>query len=327
MENIQQGKFTSNGKAKAIELRGGVDWMEVYNANKAGASGTNQNVVFKWQRGMNDSNAIALGRAGDATDFNSRLLTSNGFTFTREYDEVLGDSVNVNSITAVKSPVVTTAANHNLQVGDIVRFYNTVDQLQTSSFDFEVITVNSDTEFVLPEFPNAPAAAAAGGSLRKVIYKNPFTPKRNLIINISKDQKAVVTTAAKHDWKVGMRIRINIGSERFGMTQIDQKLGTVIEVVGDRQVRTDIDTTSYGKFVYPNSINPRFSPTEGFAFAQNIEYSRANDLSDTTAKTENTGKYVMVLEADSTNPALSPAGANGDEIYWRAGTSFSVINE
>jgi hypothetical protein len=55
MENtiIQQGRFTSTGAAKTLQIRSDIDWMKIYNVTvAAGAQTTAVGVEYYWQKGM-----------------------------------------------------------------------------------------------------------------------------------------------------------------------------------------------------------------------------------------------------------------------------------
>ena len=56
---IQQGRFTSTGVTKVIQLRSDIDWMRVYNLTVADNNQTTAvGVEYYWQRGFAQDTGI-----------------------------------------------------------------------------------------------------------------------------------------------------------------------------------------------------------------------------------------------------------------------------
>jgi hypothetical protein len=127
-----------------------------------------------------------------------------------------------------------------------------------------------------------------------------------------------------HRFVVGQKVRVSIPSQ-YGMT-LPSTIATIVAVntataAAGNTITVDIDTTGLAPFVFPLTA----VAAVGMTFAQVVPVGEdtgvallagTDILSDAT---RNTG-YVGVLLASGVD---SPAGQNGDVIYWKAGKSFS----
>jgi hypothetical protein len=92
-----------------------------------------------------------------------------------------------------------------------------------------------------------------------IYYANPdptFQPAMRLITNITNSFPATVTTSFNHDFITGTIVRIYVPSG-FGMTQINNKTGTII-VTGATTFTIDIDTTRFDIFNITLPLDPYF---------------------------------------------------------------------
>lgn len=81
--------------------------------------------------------------------------------------------------------------------------------------------------------------------------ENPtFQPAMRLITALSIAATATVTTSFDHDYLVGLVVRLLIPSE-FGMIQVNQELGTIIDVPTTDSFVIDIDTRGFDTFIIP----------------------------------------------------------------------------
>lgn len=77
-----------------------------------------------------------------------------------------------------------------------------------------------------------------------------YFPALRLITAITNDVNAQVTTSFDHGYLTGLIVRILVPDQQFGMTQINDLIGTII-VTDDTNFLIDIDTTLFNAFVYP----------------------------------------------------------------------------
>jgi hypothetical protein len=84
-----------------------------------------------------------------------------------------------------------------------------------------------------------------------------------------------------------------------------------------------VDTTGFTAFAFPLTTAPGFTPAQVVPIGENTATALllgADILGDAT---RNTAFFGIQLRAGT----ASPAGVDGDVIYWVAGKSFSVNNE
>ncbi len=77
-----------------------------------------------------------------------------------------------------------------------------------------------------------------------------FQPAMRIITAISLSSPAVVTTSFPHNYGTGLIVRLDI-PPAFGMTQINQQVGT-IAVLSATTFAIDIDSTYYDALVTPS---------------------------------------------------------------------------
>lgn len=325
---IQQGRFTSDGTSKIIQLRSDIDWMEVYNLTIADAAQTTAvGVQYYWQRGFADDRGWEYKKSNAANAANlSDYLASGGFTYV---DSSLDPNAALNATTTAISnaaiPVVTNSGTNGLVAGDVVRIINTTSAQQLGGMDFTVgHNTLSDTTFSLDYM--AQIVAGTSGSWRKLKFDPLYYPRHRLITKITAASSAVVTLSVKHGYKVGQKVRFVVPSA-YAMTEMDGKIGTITAVdetlASGNSITVDIDSSAFTTFAFPVTADVPFSHAMvvpvGMDSAQAIS-SSVDLLSDAT---DNEGYIAMRLAAG----ANSPAGANADVIYWRAGKSFNVDNQ
>lgn len=338
-----QGTFVSNGNAQLIPLRSNVDWMMVYNYTQMGDVQTPGRVVQAyWQRGMAPGAGIIYAKADGVNTLEGDTLTTGGFTLYDNTINIPGPAVAITSISGANPPRVLVGSTAALSDGMIVRIFNTTGALQLGSFDF-TITVADGTHFDLEYM--APIVAAAGpGSYRVIPYNPYFYPPTRIITKISpriaNATQAVVTLSVTHAFTVGQTIRFvvpTVTAAAFGMPQLNGVQANIIDVGeadADGKTNTitvDVDVSGFGTFAWPLTTNPAFTPAQvvpvgensaisyGFSNPANIpNFAGSNTLGDSEV---NLGQIGMILGAG----ALSPAGENGDVIYWLAGKSYNGI--
>lgn len=319
---IQQGRFTSDGSAKLLNLRSGVDWKEVYNSTVADddTQTTAVGVQYYWQKGMDAGTGIEYKKSNAANAAQlTTLLASGGFTLT---EGAGAGSALVTGTTITKaSPPVCTAANHGFQNGDTVTFHNltTMPQISGANAVFTIGNVTTNT-FELSYFNTNTAnfVAETGFQVQSIPF---FTWKGSWqvvssVITGSTTQIQFTSREPEEEFAVGTVMSFNIPSA-YGMTELDAVQGTILSFVAATNTYTfDIDSTGFTPFVWPAAgAVPISTPS-----AQVVGSVSGNVSPDAVT---NVDTITMKLDAG----VDSPAGSSSDVIYWRAGTSFSVTNE
>ncbi len=337
---LQQGKFTSAGVRKVLSIRSDVDWMYVYNYNAINQTTADLGAVFYWQRGMAQGRGIVTTKLGatqaqDATTIGQIAAQSGFYLINQGSDALVSGAVAFSAISDNVNPQVTTASlsasGVSLQTGDVVRLsqpIGTADAQDLLGIDFQ-ITVNDNTHFTITNaLQQAPGAAAvAAGRWRKVNVSSMFYPQTRYIVNITQAANAVVTTSVDHGYQRGQEIRFHINNAVNGMVELDGLIGTITAVTAST-FTVDIDTTAFTAFTFPTiaamqAIGSLYTPAFVGPVGANTAYSINNNLDPLTDAEVNISLIGMQLNAG----VASPAGANGDVIYWVAGKSFAVTNE
>lgn len=325
---MQQGRFTSTGSAKILQIRSDLDWMMVYNITQGAASQTTAvGVKYYWQRGFPAGAKWTTFKssAGNAANLD-QYITSNGFTLIDSSVNPVG--VLNNTITAVSAaaiPVVSNSGTNGLSAGDVVRMINVAGAQQLGGYDFTVgyNTLTSGT-FSLDYMPQI--VAGTTGSWRKIEFDPLFYPAARFITKVATGSTTTVTMSVTHGYKVGQAVRFVVPAA-FGMTQLDGLIGTITAIdtttTTGNTITVDIDSSAFTAFSFPLTAAVPFSPAMVVPVGENTAEALdagVNILSDATI---NTGYIGIKLTGGQNNPG----GAASDVMYWVAGKSFSVNNE
>lgn len=316
----QSGRFTADGNTKVIQLRGDVDWMEVYNQTVLDAGGAATGVVFKWFRGMTNDTGIIQTKLAADDSVTIDMMTSGGFTYVNSATDSPDGAINA-TVTAVSNaaiPVVSATSTAGLAEGSIVRFVNVAGGQQLGSIDFQIDTVVANTSFRLVYAPQI--VAATTGSFYPVNIPVQFYPRHRYISKITSANPAVITTTVAHGYAAGQQIRIKVPSTH-GMTEINDMLAT-ITAVSTSTITTDIDASAFTTFAWPVTAVAAsgFTPARVIPVGESSSYDYVGLQDDAF---DNQNYIAMYLPAGTS----SPGGATSDVIYWIAGKSFSVDNE
>lgn len=330
---IQQGRFTSTGALKTLQLRSGIDWMRVYNTDVASdAQTTAIGVEYYWQRGFPDGAKWEYKKssAANAADL-SVYTTTGGFTYidtTGNPNGVIhavGSATEITAISTANPPVATNSGVNGLSAGNVVRLINVSGAPQIGGMDFTVgYGTLSDTTFSLDYMSVLGVAGTTAGWI-KINWNPIFYPRYRYITKISNATQAVVTLSVTHGYLVGQRVRMQVPAA-YGMSQMNGLSGTIVSIDTTTTVNTitlDIDASAFDAFAFPAAAAVPFVKAmvipEGEDTAQAISSAvdRYNDAE------ENQGYIGMSLAAG----ANGPAGQSNDVIYWVAGVSFSVDNQ
>ena len=345
-----QGSFTSNGSAKILQIREGIDWINVYNTTQMAANQTTaKGVQYYWQFGFPQGAMIAYFKSNAANAANlSQYLTSGGFSIVNNTINTPGPLTAITSISSASPPVVTvTSSTSTLSNGSIARLYNVTSDLQLGGLDFTVGSVTANTSFTLAYMSSAAVAAGTGGNFAVIPYDPYFYPPVRIIAAIDvataagcvaaagspalAANQAIITLTVTHAFTIGQVVKFvipTVTSAAYGMTQLNNVQGTIISV-GDTSstaagattntIRVNVDVSSFGTFAWPASSDPVHTPAQVVPVGENSAQailSGSNFIGDSEV---NQGFLGISLAGG----AGSPGGANNDVIYWVAGKSFS----
>lgn len=132
-----------------------------------------------------------------------------------------------------------------VQTGQTSPVIRSVTPSVSTTYSVEVADANDCT-----------ASASVTVSVLSVINDNPiFEPAMKIIVNITNAEFATVTTASPHRYIVGTIVRIvippTIVPPGFGMQQIHNLVGTIIEITSPTTFIIDIDTRYMDVFTIP----------------------------------------------------------------------------
>lgn len=324
-----QGRFTSTGASKILQIRSDLDWMWVKNETVSYAAGAGTGAEFYWQRGMSQgrgtiytktavTNALAVGQ----------IAANSGFYLVDNSVNLPGASVALTGITNGTPPVVNTGNTAGLVDGDVVRIFNTVGALQLGGMDFTIGSVVANTSFELAYMSQIVNANPGAGTFRKIPYNPLYYPPVRTITNITQATQAVVTLSVTHQYEIGQKIRFvvpTINATSYGMTELNGVEATIVDInTTANTITVDVDTSGFTAFAFPLTAQyaQGFTQAQVVPVGQNTGVSRANNVSDLSGASRNTGFIGIQLQGG----ANSPAGVANDVIYWVAGKSFSIDN-
>lgn len=323
---IQQGKFTSDGAAKNIVLRSDIDWMRVYNYTASDGNTNGAGCIYYWQRGMDNGGGLCeYHPAADQTLAIDALAANTGFFLidTSDTDPLARVILNGAFIPDAAQIEPETGDTGLLTTGSIVRLSGTTGAMSLSGWDFEVDNVTPATSFRMRyAMANGAGAAATAGYYRQVPYDPIFYPRWRNIVNITQANPAVITTSVQHGYTVGQKIRVNLPSSSFGMTQING-MEAIVTAVTASTITTNIDASAFTAFTFALPASYPFTmPTiNPIGMDMGTAITGAVDLLADSRRNESyIGMRLM--------PGVKgPAGANNNVMYWCAGKSFSNLAE
>lgn len=319
---LQQGKFTSAGVAVNLNIRSDVDWIRVYNYTQAATQqATGRGVEFYWQRGMSNGTGLEYKKSNNTDVMNLVALANGGFTLVDSSANPVGllDST-VSAVSTANPPVVTVNSTSGLSSGDVVRLINVAGAQQLGGIDFSISVLNGTT-FSLPYMAQL-GGAGTTGSFRRIKYNPIYYPRRRFISKITAASQAVVTMTVTHGYTVGQLVRFVVPAA-YGMVEMDGLQGEITAIdLNNNTITVNIDSSAFTAFAFPATADVPFSQALVVPIGEGTDEAIANPnlLDDAT---ENQAFIGIQLAAG----AQSPAGSNGDVIYWVAGKSYSVNNQ
>lgn len=326
---IQSGRFTSTGVAKTLQIRSDFDWIQVYNETAIAQNAADLGAVFYWQSGMTSGRGLVTTKLGavanDPTTI-GQIAELAGFTPVDSSGIPLSAAVATTNVTNATRPVISTGGTAGLTASSIVRVYSNVNTRQINGYDFAIDTIVANTSFRIASVlaTATDGVVAQAGNYRIVNFDPLYYPRHRFPVNITQAASAVVTLSVPSGYKVGQTVRFSIPSQ-FGMVELDNQIGTITAVddtVGTQTITVNIDTTGYTAFTFPLNAAYPFTRAIVVPVGENTAQAISSGVDILNDATYNTG-YIGVILAAGT---ASPAGQNGDAIYWVAGKSSYTQN-
>lgn len=331
-----QGRFTSNGSAKILQIRSDLDWMWVYNQTQLldANAGADQGVQFYWQRGMVQGGGIQFTKATTTNALTPADMAANGgFYLVDSSVNIPGPALTSTQISNATPPVVSTTATTSLNNYDVVRLALTPGVAQFAGYDATINNISPGSSFAMPFMPTIASTVTANGKFRRIPFNPLFYPPVRLITNITQAQQAIVTLSVRHNFTIGQKIRFvvpTIDATSFGMTELDGVEATIVDISDPNTltlntITVDVDTTGFTAFAFPTNAEALagFTPAQVIPVGENTAEALNQGQNILADATVNTGFIGIQLQAG----ANSPAGSADDVIYWVAGKSFSIDNE
>jgi hypothetical protein len=323
-----QGSFIGTGLPVFIPMESGVTWITTLNQTAASA-GANVGLgyQFQWQLGMGQG--LGYAYSNPAVPIFAPLAAGTGFYYTDTSIITTTKSPNpVTNISNATPPVVTSNA-HGLVTGNIVRLVSTLGARQLDGIDYYITRTGANTFQLTYQIGVATAAApGAAAAVYLVSGEGIYVPLQRVITNITQANPAVITFAAPHQFTPGQEVRIkvpvsNTGANIYGMTQMNNLVATVLAInTTPNSISVNIDSTGFTAWTFPTDA--QFANTNAQVVPIGEDTATANTLGvdplgDAVNNIAQTG---MTLQPG----VLSPAGQAADQIFWMAGTVFSVNN-
>ena len=328
-----QGRFTSVGEAVTIPIRSDLDYLWVYNQTVSYAAGAGTGAEFYWQRGMTQGRGtIYTKTAVTGALAVAQIAANEGFYLIDTSVNIPGPSLALTGITNANPPVVNTANTASLSDGDIVRIFSTVGARQLGGLDFTIDNISAGVSFELAYMAAIACANPGAGTFRRIPYLPLYYPSNRYITKISQATEAIVTLSVDHEYTVGQVIRFivpTVTAAAYGMTELDGLQATIVNIDQadadgiTNTITVDIDTTGFTAFAFPLTTAPGFTPAQVVPMGENTAEALFDGSDILGDSTRNTGYIGIQLRAG----ASSPAGVEGNVIYWVAGKSFSVANQ
>ena len=327
LNNQISGYFTSDGTAKILDILCGVDHIEVLNYTQmATQQATGRGVKFEWFRGMASDSAIEYKKTNNTDALNGVVISSGGISLVDSSLQTIGGAVATTTITNATPPVVSTASTAGLSDGDVVRLTNVLGagsiRPAWSGVDFTIGSVVANTSFELAYM--VANGAFTSGNYRKVYYDPIYYPRSRIITSVtSSGSSTVVVMSVTHGFTVGQRVTFVVPDD-YGMTQLNGLRGQITAInTTTNSITVNIDSSGFTAFAWPTAVAgltvslPQVIP---FGDAPLTVANPNADQSVLDGATRNEAIFGVRLAAG----AQSPAGSNGDVIYWKATKSSQV---
>lgn len=344
---VLSGRFTSTGAAVTIPLRSDLDWIRTYNLTALTQAAADLAFEFYFQRGMAQGSGIfwtKLGTVANDPVTVGALAAGTGFSLIDTSITIPGAAIAVTGITAANPPVVATGTTPT--VGQIVRLMGLDNQPQIGGIDFSVTAVNAGVSFTIGNINLTNSVATTAGFWRLIPFDPIFYPRRRFITWVENAVNPKVYMSVTHGFTVGQQVRLYFpgGAAVWeNYAALDGVQATIIAVNVARagnepnnggvanNIQLNIDTSTFGAWnvfgagnneAYPDAASVPFGPAQVVPIGEDTGFALTAGVDILADATRNTA----ILGVTLAGGAASPAGANGDVIFWMAGKNFSVTN-
>ena len=315
---VETGNFTGTGNNITLNFRQSIDWINIYNFTEFDVQ-NDQGVWFYWQRGML-TQGITYFKNGGTNNLNALSLVVGSFTEIDTSGNPVGAAVATTASSNVVRPIISTGSTAGVATGSIVRLESMLNVSNLMGIDFEVDTVNLDTDFRLRYvMANAPGAVGGAGFYRIINFDPQFYPRRRFIIDVTQAAAAVITMSVTHGYTVGQEIRIRIPAA-YGMVEFNNVNATVTAInTANNTVTVDVDSTAFTAFIFPAPGAFPFTQAQVVPLGEDTGVAIANNQDILAGATDNQALLGMRLLGGVGNPG----GEAADNMFWQAGVAFN----
>lgn len=327
-----QGYFTSTGVNVKLNIPIEADTCNIWNYTQAAAAAPTAGVQFRWQEGMVDYGGITYRKAGsNVLQMTTNVAGTNpGFLLFNDADNAMSAPIAIDGAVSNAAQIsITTSDTGDLVNGDTVILYNVLTNFKTQGFPFQVSNVVADTSFTIAwPLANAPGSAGTvdADTAFRIVYASPRTavrPTNNFVINVSQAAQAVVTFSVAHNYQVGQTVRFTIPN-LFGMTELDGRSATIVAInTTNNTITIDLNTIGFSPFVWlgGNSavtgnvvVHDWATSSPAYMNTAAANQFMVDPYSDARFNLRQRGLVLF-------GGAASPAGQNGDLIFWEVTSS------
>lgn len=310
--NLTHGSFISNGTAQQIDLRFLPDKIEftdqtnLFAFDPAAPFNPGKYLKGFWETGMPLNSFFSTSNDNGLATLTESFLTVQGVVPFDSSAPPFVPSVHATAISQAANALVTTATNHNLNPGDLVRITQITGMTQIGGMVFTVSATPSATTFRIHLDSSGFAAPATSATVQK-IFADLYSPDNSTITKIVNGFQTTITLATADGLTVGQEVRILV-PVAFGSqlsSEINQIQAQIVAVgLAANTITVDVDSTSFGAFAFPASGGPAFT----FAQIVPIGEQAGGNLFDATT---NIGFQGVIVGSNV-------VGAIGDVIQWVA---------
>lgn len=272
-----------------------------------------------WQTGMADGSALCTANTNGAATDTSSFLSSGGITPVTSAANSFGAGNTVSGITSANPAVLTTSGSNLYVTGDIVMIQGSTGSAQFSGIPWSLVSTGATTYNLGisgTTFNSSSLTANTGGTVRKVLYPNVFTPYVSYIVALTTGSTTTVTTSYPHGLTAGDYVRLVIPSP-WGTTQISGQTGVVSSITSTIRFVVAIDSSSASAFAFPTVAQA----SAGVTWPQVIPMAEGASQFDISATDAN---YQGVTIGNSATAGAAVLSANSALCLWRAQKSARV---
>src|SRR3990167_2475608 len=326
---LDGGSFVSDGSSKIINLPSSADYVRVWNVTQLALAAPTAVVGAEWFGSKFGSGASAAnsgirwkkdGSSAILIDSFSTATATDGFTYVQSAPVVEAQAAAAITAITAAGPAVVSQVN-TYSENDFVRIYNSTGMEQIGGMVFQISSVSGAGYSLIGLDASGFAAPATAGNTRRVSKNAAVDPEFMFVTNISQASQAVVTCSVDPSafYVVGNKIHFSVPSS-FGMSEIDQQTGVIVDVDSvNYQVTVDIDSSAFSAFAFPAAsgsptvrLFATFAPAGSkTAFDPSTCVQTGYEFIKTPFHSGQFTPYIVLAGG-----ANSPAGAASDVINW-----------